>query len=162
MFSINRVTLIGFLGKDAEVRRAHNNDTPFTVISLATNRSWKDPESREYKSNGTWHRCVVFGKASEFAATLTKGTAGQIEGVLKTRQYTPNDSDAKKSITEVRVYRISKLDRPAKAGRTQSATYPLKPARATIGAESDDVSTATPAGLTVRAEGRMSTEKEKK
>ena len=109
MFSINRVTLIGFLGKDAEVRRTHNNDTPFTVLSLATNRSWKDPESGEYKSNVTWHRCVVFGKASEFAATLTKGAAVQIEGALNTRQYTPQDSDATKSITEVRVYRISKL-----------------------------------------------------
>ena len=121
MFSINRVTLIGFLGKDAEVRRTHNNDTPFTVLSLATNRSWKDPESGEYKSNVTWHRCVVFGKASEFAATLTKGAAVQIEGALNTRQYTPSDSDAKKLITEVRVYRISKLDRPAKAGQKGAA-----------------------------------------
>lgn len=42
MFSVNRVTLIGFLGKDAEVRHARNNDTQFTVLSLATNRSWKD------------------------------------------------------------------------------------------------------------------------
>ena len=132
MFSINRVTLIGFLGKDAEVRRTHNNDTPFTVLSLATNRSWKDPESGEYKSNVTWHRCVVFGKASEFAATLTKGNAVQIEGALNTRQYTPNGDDeaAKKSITEVRVYRISKLDRPAKAGQKGAAKAAPRPARA--------------------------------
>ena len=130
MFSINRVTLIGFLGKDAEVRRTHNNDTPFTVLSLATNRSWKDPESGEYKSNVTWHRCVVFGKASEFAATLTKGAAVQIEGALNTRQYTPQDSDATKSITEVRVYRISKLDRPAKADRKGAAKAAPRPAMA--------------------------------
>ena len=123
MFSINRVTLIGFLGKNAEVRHTRNNETPFTVLSLATNRSWKDPESGEYKSNVTWHRCVVFGKAADFAATLTKGAAVQIEGALNTRQYTPigEEPEVKKSITEVRVYRISKLDRPAKAGRKGAA-----------------------------------------
>jgi single-strand DNA-binding protein len=123
MFSINRVTLLGFLGRDAEVRRTHNNDTPFTVLSLATNQSWKDPKTGEYKSQVTWHRCVVFGKASQFAATLTKGNAVQIEGALNTRQYTPNGEEpsVKKSITEVRVYRIAKLDRPTKAGRKGAA-----------------------------------------
>jgi len=120
MFSINRVTLIGFLGKDAEVRRTHNNDTPFTVLSLATNRSWKDPESGEYKSNVTWHRCVVFGKASEFAATLTKGAHVQIEGEIRTRQYTQKlggkkSAEVKKSITEVRVLSIARLDRAKKS-----------------------------------------------
>jgi single-strand DNA-binding protein len=81
------------------------------------------PESGEYKSNVTWHRCVVFGKASEFAATLTKGNAVQIDGALNTRQYTPNEEEpsVKKSITEVRVYRIAKLDRPTKAGRKGAA-----------------------------------------
>ena len=54
-------------------------------------------------------------------ATLTKGNAVQIEGALNTRQYTPQDSDATKSITEVRVYRISKLDRPAKVDRKGAA-----------------------------------------
>jgi single-strand DNA-binding protein len=123
MFSINRVTLLGFLGRDAEVRRTHTNDTPFTVLSLATNQSWKDPKTGEYKSSVTWHRCVVFGKASEFAATLTKGNAVQIDGALNTRQYTPNGEEpsVKKSITEVRVYRIAKLDRPTKAGRKGAA-----------------------------------------
>ncbi len=123
MFSINRVTLLGFLGRDAEVRRTHNNDMPFTVLSLATNQSWKDPKTGEYKSNVTWHRCVVFGKASEFAATLTKGNAVQLEGALNTRQYTPTGEEpsVKKSITEVRVYRIAKLDRPTKAGRKGAA-----------------------------------------
>ena len=123
MFSINRVTLLGFLGRDAEVRRTHANDTPFTVLSLATNQSWKDPKTGEYKSSVTWHRCVVFGKASEFAATLTKGNAVQLEGALNTRQYTPTGEEpsVKKSITEVRVYRIAKLDRPTKAGRKGAA-----------------------------------------
>lgn len=126
MFSVNRVTLIGFLGKDAEVRHTRNNETPFTVLSLATNRSWKDPESGEYKSEVSWHRCVAFGRAGEYAATLTKGAPVQVEGEIRTREYAENaegkkSGTTKKTVTEIRVYRIAKLDRPGKAGREGAA-----------------------------------------
>ena len=114
----NRATLIGFLGKDAEVKSTRNNAS-FTVLSLATQRSWKDRESGERKSNTTWHRCIVWGKLRGFAASLTKGAHVQIEGEIRTRQYTPrssgNASGELKSITEVRVTSISKLDRPKKS-----------------------------------------------
>jgi single-strand DNA-binding protein len=114
----NRATLIGFLGKDAEVKTTRNNAT-FTVLSLATKRSWKDRESGQYMSDTTWHRCIVWGKLGEFAATLTKGAHIQIEGDIRTREYTPKASSkksdlVKKSITEIRVTSITKLDRPAK------------------------------------------------
>jgi single-strand DNA-binding protein len=126
MFSVNRVTLIGFLGKDAEVRHTRNNETPFTVLSLATNRSWKDPESGEYKSEVSWHRCVAFGRAGDYAATLTKGAHVQVEGEIRTREYAENaegkkSGTTKKTVTEIRVYRIAKLDRPGKAGREGAA-----------------------------------------
>jgi single-strand DNA-binding protein len=115
----NRATLIGFLGKDAEVKSTRNN-TSFTVLSLATKRSWKDRESGEYKSQTTWHRCIVFGKLGEYAATLSKGAHVQIEGEIRTREYSEKlpgkkTTEVKKSITEVRVFSITKLDRPAKA-----------------------------------------------
>jgi single-strand DNA-binding protein len=115
----NRATLIGFLGKDAEVKTTRNNAS-FTVLSLATQRTWKDRESGQYMSDTTWHRCIVWGKLGEFAATLTKGAHVQIEGDIRTREYTPQakgkTADAvKKSITEIRVFAINKLDRPAKA-----------------------------------------------
>lgn len=55
---VNRATLIGFLGKDAELRHTRN-ETPFAVLSLATKRSWKNRETGEYDSETTWHRCVV-------------------------------------------------------------------------------------------------------
>ena len=117
----NRATLIGFLGKDAEVKTTRNNAS-FTVLSLATQRSWKDRESGERKSVTTWHRCIVWGKLRDFASTLTKGAHVQIEGEIRTREYTPTTSgkktDAvKKSITEIRVYRIAKLDRPTQAAK---------------------------------------------
>lgn len=114
----NRATLIGFLGKDGEVKSTRNNAT-FTVLSLATKRSWKDRESGQYMSDTTWHRCIVWGKLGEFAATLTKGAHIQIEGDIRTREYTPKASSkksdlVKKSITEIRATSIAKLDRPAK------------------------------------------------
>jgi single-strand DNA-binding protein len=120
MFSINRVTLIGFLGKDAEVKTTRNK-AAFTVFSLATNHSWKDRESGEYKSDVSWHRCVAFGQAGEYAAKLLKGAHVQIDGEIRTREYTEKTdgkkaATAKKTITEIRVYRLAKLDRPAKLG----------------------------------------------
>jgi single-strand DNA-binding protein len=120
MYISNRVMLIGFLGKDAEVRHTRNQ-TRLTVLSLATKRSWKDRESGEYKSRTTWHRCVAFGHVGEYAATLTKGAHVQIEGEIQTREYTPASGDAKKSITEVRIRQFAKLDRPNGAENQRAA-----------------------------------------
>jgi len=116
----NRATLIGFLGQDAEVRTTRN-DASFTVLSLATKRSWKDRQTGERQSQTTWHRCIAWGKLGEYAATLTKGAHLQIEGEIRTREYTQKlgggrkPAEVKKSITEVRVISITKLDRPKKA-----------------------------------------------
>ena len=71
----NKVTLIGFLGNDAEVRT--NNNRSFTVLSLATKSSYK--KDGKYISHTEWHRCVVFGKLSEFAGTLKKGAHIQVK-----------------------------------------------------------------------------------
>jgi single-strand DNA-binding protein len=115
----NRATLIGFLGQDAEVKYTRSNAS-FTVLSLATKRSWKDRETGERKSQTTWHRCIVWGKLVEFAATLTKGAHVQIEGEIQSREYTQKSggkepTEVKKSITQVRVASITKLDRSAKS-----------------------------------------------
>jgi single-strand DNA-binding protein len=114
----NRVTLIGFLGKDAEVKTTRNNSS-FTVLSLATKRSWKDRDTGERKSDTTWHRCVVWGTLADYAAKLTKGSHVQIEGEIRTREYTQKSggrksAEVKRSITEVRVTAIAKLDRRTK------------------------------------------------
>jgi single-strand DNA-binding protein len=111
----NRATLIGFLGKDAEVKTT-KNQASFTVLSLATKRSWKNRETGERQSETTWHRCIVWAKLGEYAATLIKGAHVQIEGEIRTREYTQKGTgkkapDVKKSITEVRATSILKLDR---------------------------------------------------
>jgi len=109
----NKVTLIGFLGGNAEARTANNGS--FTTLSLATKSSYKDKKSGEYVSHTEWHRCVIFGKLSEFAATLTKGAHVQVEGELRSREYPSKKDETKQRIWEIRVASILKLDRPEKA-----------------------------------------------
>ena len=110
----NKVNLIGFLGGDAEVRSANNRS--FTTLSLATKSSYKDKKTGQYIAQTEWHRCVVFGKLAEFAATLAKGAHIQIEGALRSRELTVKNSDFKRRIWEIRVDSILKLDRAEKAG----------------------------------------------
>ena len=107
----NKATLIGFLGNDAEVRT--NNNRSFTVLSLATKSSYK--KDGKYISHTEWHRCVVFGKLSEFAGTFKKGAHIQVEGELRSREYDSKKTDSKQRIWEVRVDSILKLDRAEKA-----------------------------------------------
>ena len=112
----NKVTLIGFLGADAEV---HTNDNgSFTTFSLATKSSYK--KDGKYVSHTEWHRCVIFAKKlSDFAGTLKKGAHLQVEGELRSRKYQPAATGKKKptdkTIWEIRVNSILKLDRAVKA-----------------------------------------------
>src|SRR6202041_1861057 len=103
----NKVTLIGFLGSNPEVRTANNGS--FTTLSLATKSSYKKDD--KYISHTEWHRCVVFGKLSEFAKTLTKGAHVQVEGELRSREYTSKKTETEQRIWEIRVGTILKLDR---------------------------------------------------
>ena len=108
----NKVTLIGFLGNDAEVRT--NDNRSLTTLSLATKSSYK--KDGNYISQTEWHRCVVFGKLGEFAGTLKKGAHIQVEGELRSREYDSKKTGGKQTIWEVRVSSILKLDRAEKAG----------------------------------------------
>jgi single-strand DNA-binding protein len=115
----NNVTLIGYLGSNAESRPTRNNST-LTVLSLATKRTWKNRQTGELESRTTWHKCVSFGRTAEYASGLTKGAHLQIVGEIQTREYIAKD-DTKKSVTEIRVHRIVRLDRASKAESTEGA-----------------------------------------
>ncbi|MBV9503361.1 MAG: single-stranded DNA-binding protein [Acidobacteriaceae bacterium] len=120
----NSVNLIGFLGKEAEVKAAQDNSTNFTVLSLATKESWKNKQTNEWKSRTEWHRILVFGKLGDFAATLTKGAHIEVEGTLRSREQTLELKGSSKKNPEtknvrswfVRAESIRKLDRAEKAG----------------------------------------------
>jgi single-strand DNA-binding protein len=103
----NKVTLIGFLGSDAEVRS--NDNCRFTTLSVATKSSYK--KDGKYVSQTEWHRCIVFGKLSAFAGKLKKGAHIQVEGELRSREIEKKKKGTKKRVWEVRVDSILKLDR---------------------------------------------------
>jgi len=107
----NKVTLIGFLGSDAEVRS--NDNRSFTALSLATKSSYK--KDGKYISHTEWHRCVVFGRLSDFACTLKKGAHIQADGELRSREYDSKKTDSKQRIWEIKVDSILKLDRAEKS-----------------------------------------------
>jgi len=118
----NRISLIGFLGQNATTRTANN--ASFTVLSLATKSSYKDKETGEYNGHTEWHRCVVWGRLSEYAKTLTKGAHVAVEGELRSRETTDKRTSVKQRIWEVRVASILKLDRAEKVSAEEADAMP--------------------------------------
>jgi single-strand DNA-binding protein len=111
---MNRMTIIGYIGADAKAITANNRS--FTTLSVATKSSYKDKKSGEYVSHTEWHKCLVFGKLSEFAKSLTKGAHVHVEGELRSREYTSKKTGAKQRVWEIRVDSILKLDLAEKGG----------------------------------------------
>ena len=104
---LNRLTLIGFTGADAETKTG-SNGLSFTVFSVATKRSWKSADG-VWVSRTEWHRCIASGSLGEFAATIKKSSYLHVEGELRSRDY---DKDGvKHRIFECRLESILKVDR---------------------------------------------------
>ncbi len=99
--SVNKVTLIGNLGRDPEVRTAQDG-SKIVNISVATSEYWKDKVTGERKDRTEWHRVVVFNdRLAEVAERyLKKGSKIYVEGQLQTRKWTDNNGQEKYS-TEV-------------------------------------------------------------
>jgi single-strand DNA-binding protein len=120
---LNHATLMGFIGADAEVRNG-KNDQKFTTFSIATKTSYKDKETGGYVPRTEWHRCIVFGKFGEFAATLKKGAHVQVEGEIRHTEYTPKKAKKPLRTDSIRVTSILKLDRAEKAAPEELETEP--------------------------------------
>ena len=99
--SLNRVTLIGNLGKDPEVRRTQDG-RPIANLSIATSESWKDKNTGEKREKTEWHRVVIFseGLAKVAEQYLKKGSKVYVDGQLQTRKWTDQQGVEKYS-TEV-------------------------------------------------------------
>ena len=91
MASVNKVTIIGNLGRDPENRYLPSGEQ-VTSISVATTENWTDKQSGEKKSLTEWHRISFFGKLAEIAGQyLKKGSPVYVEGKLRTQKYTDKD-----------------------------------------------------------------------
>jgi single-strand DNA-binding protein len=104
--SVNKVILIGNLGRDPEVRRMGSGD-PVVSFSIATTESWRDKATGERKDRTEWHNIVIFnenlGKIAE--QYCKKGSKVYLEGQLQTREYTDRDGNQRKT-TEVVLQRF--------------------------------------------------------
>ena len=100
MASINKVILIGNLGRDPEVRYTPNG-AAICNVTIATSRNWKDKNSGEKMEETEWHRVVFYDRLAEIAGEyLKKGRPVYVEGRLKTRKWTDKDG-AEKYTTEI-------------------------------------------------------------
>jgi single-strand DNA-binding protein len=99
--SVNKVILVGNLGRDPEVRHTQDG-RPIVNLSVATSESWRDKATGERKEKTEWHRVVIFNEnlAKVAEQYLKKGSTVYIEGQLQTRKYT-DQSGVEKYSTEV-------------------------------------------------------------
>ena len=113
---VNKVILIGHLGKDPEVRYFPSGDAVANT-SLATTESWKDRQSGEQKEATEWHNLVFPGKLGEIAGKyLKKGSKVYVEGSLRTRKWQDSNGNDRYT-TEIRVRDMQMLDgKPAEGG----------------------------------------------
>ncbi len=104
--SLNKVMLIGNLGRDPEVRRTNAGD-PIVNLNIATSESWRDKGSGERKERTEWHRVVIFNEnlAKVAEQYLRKGSKIYLEGQLQTRKWTDKDG-AEKYTTEIVLQRF--------------------------------------------------------
>ena len=101
MASVNKVIIVGNLGRDPETRYMPSGDA-ITNIAVATTDKWKDKASGEQKEQTEWHRISAFGKLAEIMGQyLKKGSQVYIEGSLRTRKYTDKDG-IERYATEIR------------------------------------------------------------
>ena len=100
--SVNKVILLGNLGRDPEVRAMQNGDK-IVQLSIATSDRWKDKSSGEQRERTEWHRVVIFNDALGKIAEqyLKKGSTVYLEGQLQTRKWTDQQSGQEKYTTEV-------------------------------------------------------------
>lgn len=101
MSSVNKVTILGNLGRDPEMRSMANG-SPVVNLSVATSESWRDKATGERKEKSEWHRVVIFNEHLADVATkyLKKGSKVYLEGSLQTRKYTDKDGSERYS-TEI-------------------------------------------------------------
>ena len=119
MAGINKVILIGNLGRDPELRYTQNGQ-PVANFSLATSENWTDKSSGEKVEKTEWHRIVVWGRTAEHCSQyLAKGRTVYVEGRLQTRDWEDKEGQ-KRSTTEVNAQTVQFLGGPKGQGASDS------------------------------------------
>ena len=135
MGSVNKVILVGNLGRDAELRYTPGG-APVATLNLATTEVWNDKTSGQKQEKTEWHRIVLWGKSAEsLSEYLTKGKQIFVEGRLQTRKWQDKDGHDKYT-TEIRADRITLLGGGGGGGGMGGARPQQRSAGAGAGAAS--------------------------
>lgn len=127
MAGVNKVILVGRLGRDPEVKYTPSG-VAVANFSMATSEEWKDKDTGEKKERTEWHRIVAWRRLGEICGEyLRKGSQIYIEGKLQTRDWEDRDGN-KRYTTEIVAQNMQMLDSPAREGRAQSEEeqYPVE------------------------------------
>jgi single-strand DNA-binding protein len=125
MGSVNKVILVGNLGRDAELRYTPGG-APVATLNLATTEVWNDKTSGQKQEKTEWHRIVLWGKSAEsLSEYLTKGKQIYVEGRLQTRKWQDKDGHDKYT-TEIRGDRIVLLSGGGGGGMGAARTQPQR------------------------------------
>ena len=141
MSYLNSVTIVGFVGADPEQRQARNNGSKFTVLSVATQRSWKNAED-EWVSKVEWHRIAIFRPrlAESVLNGIRKGAHVLVEGSLVSSTYEQANGKGRKAKTakitswSIRADVVRKLDR----GEPEPQTPASNPDAAMLPSDASD------------------------
>ena len=119
MAGVNKVILVGNLGRDPEIRYTPNG-VAVATFSIATSEEWKDRETGEKQERTEWHRIVAWRRLGEICGEyLHKGSQVYIEGRLQTRDWEDRDGN-KRYTTEIVAQNMQMLGRPSREGRAES------------------------------------------
>lgn len=137
MASVNKVIIVGNLGRDPEMRTFPSGDRVANV-TIATTDKWKDKQSGEMREAVEWHRVTFNGRLAEIAGEyLRKGSQVYVEGSLRTRKWTDKDGQEKYA-TEIRADQMQMLGGRPDAGQAKPQQA-AKPAPANTGSGFDDI-----------------------
>ena len=135
--SLNKVMLIGNLGKDPEVRYT-SSGVAVATFSLATNESWKDQDGN-LQERTEWHNIVAWKKLAEICGEwLKKGKKVYIEGRIQTRSYDDKNTGAKKYITEIVADSMIMLDSKGQSEASPAPSASMPEASPSAGPGKDD------------------------
>lgn len=149
MASVNKVILVGNLGREPEVRYSPDGSA-ICNISIATTSSWKDKNSGEKREETEWHRVTFYGKLAEIAGEyLKKGRSVYVEGRIKTRKYQDKETGQDRYSTDIIADQMQMLGGREDSGaqtanhapqqRQQSARAPQSQSAESLADMDDDI-----------------------
>lgn len=120
MASVNKVILVGNLGRDPEIRYMPSGDA-IATLSVATTENWTNKQTNQREELTEWHRVVFFGKTAEVCGQyLKKGSQVYVEGSIRTRKWQDKETGQDRYSTEIRGDRMQML-----GGRSGGSSAPM-------------------------------------